>query len=74
MAKALQMWVIYDHPRDEPNHFVARRWDIQAGKALPTKVHLLSKDLNALRSALPPGLCKMERDDRDDPVIMETWI
>jgi hypothetical protein len=35
--EALNMWVIYDHPRDMPDCFVARLWRIEAGRTTPTQ-------------------------------------
>src|SRR5690606_2009018 len=31
----LTQYVIYDHPRDHPEYFVVRPWDIEAGEAVP---------------------------------------
>ena len=32
VSDALEMWVVYDHPLDHPDGFIARRWLVRAGK------------------------------------------
>ena len=74
MPGILSMWTIYNHPADYPNYFVARRWEVQAGKESPTTDVLLDVDLDKLRAKLPPGLYCLPRFQGDDPVIMEVWL
>jgi hypothetical protein len=38
----LAMWTIYDHPKDFPEHFVARKWLITGGEDRPRRVSALS--------------------------------
>lgn len=65
------IWVIYDHPRDFPNDFVARRW---VGEEATREI-ICAKTVNALRDMLEGrGLVRLERHHSDDPVIMETWL
>lgn len=70
----LDMWVVYDHPDDYPNYWVARRWEITAGLEQPTNDLLIDQSLPRLRTRLPLGLYRMERLEGDDPVIAETWF
>jgi uncharacterized C2H2 Zn-finger protein len=37
MNAPLSMWTIYDHPRDYPAYFVARRWEIGPPPLLPSE-------------------------------------
>lgn len=65
------MWVVYDHPTDHPDDYVARRfnWD------KPTEDVITSKDLELLRKSLAQkGLYPLARNHVDDPVIIETWV
>lgn len=74
MPGDLIMWTIYDHPRDYPDSFVAHKWIIRNGQAIPTDEALESTDLCELRKKIPPGLYRMARDASDDPTIIETWL
>jgi hypothetical protein len=67
----LSVWTIYDHPRDQPEFYVARRWELDR----PTSDTLLDRDIENLRDKMQAlGLVKLMRHPEDDPVIMETWI
>lgn len=67
----LPVWVVYDHPRDWPDYYVARCW---MGEQ-PTGDMILSMDLDMLRSSLESrGLVHLDRMDGDDPAILETWL
>lgn len=67
----LAIWVIYDHPTDWPNHFVARRWVDER----PTEDMVLAFDLDRLREFLAEhGFVCLARMEGDDPKIVETWL
>jgi hypothetical protein len=67
----LTIWVVYDHPLDWPDHYVARRWDGE----LPTEDLVVTFDLELLREHLADkGLARLDRRRNDDPVILETWL
>jgi len=70
----LEMWVVYDGPLDYPESFVARRWDIQAGKVIATDQVMLAPTLDILRQHLPFGLINIGRRKGDDAKIVEVWI
>ena len=72
----LTLWVVYDRPRDFPEHFVVRRqWAMRDGTVRVALVGGLYRDLAAARADLEPmGLCCLMRDPNDDPAIVETWI
>lgn len=72
--RVLSIWTVYDHPRDQPDAFVARRWDIQCGVTYATSDMFVAPTLNEIRALLPPGLVRMTRDVTDDPVIVESWV
>jgi hypothetical protein len=67
-------WAVYDHPRDYPQSFVARRWVGIAGKMIPTADMFVAETLDEVRALLPPGLVYFPRRRGDDPVIVETWL
>jgi len=68
------MWVVYDHPRDDPEHFVARRWVIGPGFGQATNESVSAETLIEIRRLLPPGLACLSRCEKDDPCIVEVWM
>lgn len=65
------MWVVYDHPKDFPHCFVARRWSGET----PTGDVIVSPDLEQVRWVLEMrGLVCLKRMDDDVPQIVETWL
>ena len=70
----LNIWTVYDHPRDQPDVFVARRFEIGHEHAGPTGDVLTAPTLEELREKLPAGLVCITRQDGDDPAIVESWL
>lgn len=68
------MWTVYHSPADFPGLFVARRWEIQPGRAVPTSDHFTAATLAQLRDKAPDGLTILARNDADDPCIVESWV
>jgi hypothetical protein len=67
----LPIWVVYDHPSDLPDHYVARLWR----GAQTTSVAIIDTDLERLRETLERmGLVHLDRMEGDDPAILETWL
>jgi len=71
---ALQMWVITENPADYPGRFVARLALITSGEVIHTATHHTANSLQAIRALIPQGLVRFDRQDGDDPVIVETWF
>jgi hypothetical protein len=70
-AGLLDMWTIYNGPKDFPGEFVARRFVLDQ----PTQDAFGGPTLAAVRQPfLDAGLYCMARADTDDPVIVETWL
>jgi hypothetical protein len=66
----LNMWVIYDHPKDFPEGHVARRFELDQVTG-----DIIIGQLDALRkNFIRCGLVCLTRDPSDDPVIVETWL
>ncbi len=70
----LVMYVIYDHPKDFPDKFIARRWEDNGGEPVPCNVVKVGETIEEVRAALPAGLACFTRYPSDDPVIVETWM
>jgi hypothetical protein len=69
------MWVIYDHPSDYPQGFVARLWLITPECEQRTETLRQEGNLAAMREGfLRDGLSCLARHPEDDPVIVETWL
>lgn len=67
----IDIWVVYDHPTDFPDHYVARLWRGET----PTTIGIIDRDLERLRDRLEGmGLVKLMPQEGDDPVILETWL
>jgi hypothetical protein len=72
----LSMWVIYDHPKDEPASFIARRWVIMEGEMRPTLETISCQTVQAIRDFLTGSmaLTRFPRSPGDDPCILEVWL
>jgi ribosomal protein L37E len=70
----LEMWTVYDHPKDQPDSFVARKWCVDGQTMLGTSDMFVASTLGELRALLPPGLHRLPRNEGDDPTIVETWL
>jgi hypothetical protein len=73
-GEALSIWTVYDHPRDYPNSWVARRFEISNKGVGITREMFLADTLEELRVLLPVGLVRLNRQASDDPKIVETWL
>jgi hypothetical protein len=70
----LPMWTVYDHPRDFPDGFVARKF-FTLPQVEATSQVMTSASLEDLRTTLFGwGLSCLARNDGDDPCIVETWL
>lgn len=71
----LSMWTVYDHPKDYPNSYVARRSEVTAEGQTHTSDLMVSGDLDAIRDALDQrGLYRIPRQPNDDACIVEVWL
>jgi hypothetical protein len=69
----LPMFVVYDHPVDFPQHYVAVLWVSAPVLRLPYV--LRASTIERLRDMLDAlGLTHLHRYPDDDPRIMETWL
>lgn len=65
--------VVYDHPEDFPDSYIARVWEFKTNR--PTNVAISNTDLNAIRDqARLAGFTPFPRHPEDDPCIMEVWL
>ena len=73
-ATRLWVWVIYDHPKDYPHHFVVRAQIIIDGQTIHGSPRLFATLGHARKYGIPPGLVCFQRAPEDDPVIVESWL
>lgn len=73
-ADNLVMWTIFDHPRDYPAGFIARKFIVSNGKVHPTEEALQGETLESVQQQLPPGLFCLGRSPGDDSKIVESWF
>lgn len=69
-AAKVPLICVYEDPADYPGKYVARLWDLQQ----PTGFVVVADSLEEIRAAIPDGMVPFARFDKDDPVIVETWI
>lgn len=69
------MWTVYRHPRDYPDKYVARLFEVDARGPRPIGVIEVADKLTHLQDLmLDMGLVKLMRSPEDDPVIVESWL
>lgn len=67
----LPIIAVYKHPEDYPDKYVARAFDLQQ----PTNLVAVADDYDGILGAIPTGdMVRLERSEKDDPAIVETWI
>lgn len=70
----MNIWTIYDHPKDYPDSFVARRSVIGKHETITTTDMFVADTLDELHALLPPGMAWIPRMKMDDPKIVGVWI
>jgi hypothetical protein len=72
----LDVWTLYDSPADMPGFFVLRRFETHAdGTYTETDEVLASTEVEDLRDVMRDrGLSRINRNEHDDPHIVESWI
>lgn len=74
LRQRLPTFVIYDHPTDWPDFFVARLW-ISTPEPQATELTIMDRKVERIRATLETlGLTRLPRQPEDDPKILETWI
>ena len=69
------IWVVYDHPCDAPDVYVARQWLVSANGTVLTAETLTYATHKKLRDEfMRMNLTRLPRSRHDEPVILETWL
>lgn len=69
-AAKVPLICVYENPEDYPGKYVARLWDLQR----PTGFVVVADSLEEIREAIPEGMVRLNRTEKDAPAIVETWI
>lgn len=70
----LNIWTVYDRPKDFPHSYVARRFEVTADGAIPTR-DIVQGELSIIRkSFMECGLTCLTRNETDEPQIVESWL
>jgi hypothetical protein len=70
----LNIWTIFDKPRDYPHGHIARRFEIGSGQTIATDDSLVG-ELEELRQVFwQAGLMKLSRSEGDEPQVVESWV
>lgn len=64
------MIMVYKNPDDYPEKYVARLFD----GTKSTHIVALAESLEELRAAKPERMDRIERQEKDPPKIVETWL
>ena len=71
---ALNIWTVYDHPKDFPHSFVARRAEVGMDGLLITS-DIVQGELRIIRNSFRRcGLTCLKRSPQDEPQIVECWL
>lgn len=70
----LPMIVVYEHPLDFPDSYVARVFNVSKSAVQPTDMIMLGATLEDIRGGIPDGFFRMERCAMDDWQIVESWV
>jgi hypothetical protein len=71
----MEMFVVYERPRDYPDRFVLRRWSIGGNKMEADRDWFyLGDTLKEVREKVPPHCVCIRRHTNDEPQIVEVWI
>lgn len=72
---SMMMWVVYDHPKDHPDGFIARQVVITDREIFFTTKTVMSQDLAVIRKTMTGlKLVMIPRSPTDDPGIVEQWL
>lgn len=71
----LSLWTVYDHPKDFPHGYIARRWEVTPAGATPTGDIITNPSLELMRVMMEAqGLSCLPRQEDDDPAVLESWL
>jgi len=73
----LVMWKVYEHPKDCPAEYVARKFVITEDFYGPSNESISSRSLRDVRDLLRSlyrGLIQLQLSPDDEPHVVEIWL
>jgi hypothetical protein len=71
----LNIWTVYDHPKDFPQGYIARRFEIGHGPLPIVTDDTVKGSLSVIRESFELcGLYRLSCNVSDEPHIIETWL
>jgi len=70
----MDYYVIYKYPSDFPHNFVVRKYTMDDKMQPKAGTCTLFQSLESARYSIPQYMTCVHRHEKDDPVIVETWI
>lgn len=70
----MNIFVLYRKPKDYPDKFVLRRWEVGDGTVEPKEIVGIADTSVDAQKAIPPGMTATGRYAADDPVIVGVWL
>lgn len=70
----ITVWIISFNPSDFPGLYVVRPHLVGSGWTIPAQFCATFKNIHDARAYVPKPCTYMERDPRDDAVIVESWV
>jgi hypothetical protein len=71
----MEMFVVYERPKDYPDKFVVRRWSISGERVdADGDWFFLGETLEDVREKVPRHCIRIHRHPYDEPQILEVWI
>lgn len=73
----LSMWVVYEHPTDYPEKYIARRWEIDGSTPDGTRTDevIIADKLDRLQFSMSQkGIKWIPRVPGDEPHIVGVWL
>lgn len=75
IKRSFAIWVVYDHPDDDPNFYLARQWVVSAGNFTPTTNTVRARHIEDIREKMMHmDLFRIDRDPSDEPSVLEQWL
>ena len=67
------MYVVYCNPKDFPNKYVCRRFEIN-NQPIPQEIVGEDDTLEEIRQKIPSYCSRIDRHPNDEPQIVEVWF
>jgi len=71
VSEVLEIYVVYEDPKDFPGKLVLRRW---VGLTPDPEPLIVATELKEIRETIPDHCVPINRFDDDDAKIKEVWI